>query len=282
MSYRPLALYEPDSDDSSDDEQAGVGGLFGSGAAMGIAGYSLKEETMSLDSDLFEDFTDDEMMPSGMNEAAKYGKGLDVDKDTKDVDEDTDYSVPTLRTKLAVGVDDDEESIGSDDEFVPQTVKNTPKTLTKNDKDFDALIPTASTKGAQGIRTLALGVAPKTQAARLTTTGAGREASVRITEQALAHARASRPPATTPVRPAAPAEAEPATPPPPTGSLKITKHNGLIDSKGVSYTIKKLTPDRKAQLAVYRKQYEGAKEGTEDHKILTMINKRLRITSPKK
>ena len=288
MSYRPLALYEPDSDDSSDDEQAGVGGLFGSGAAMGIAGYSLKEETMSLDSDLFEEFTDDEMIPSGMDEAAKYGKGLDVDKDTKDADEDADYSVPTLNTKLDVGVDDDEESIGSDDDFVPQTVKNTPKTITKNDKDFDALIPTASTKSGRGARTLAMGVAPKAQAGRLTTTGAvaGREASARITQQALAHARASRPqpaPATTPVRPAAAApiaaEAEPATPPSPEGSLKITRLNSLIDSKGAKFPIKNLTPDKKAQLAVYRKQYEGAKEGTEEHKILAMINKRLRIPS---
>ena len=140
MSFNPMVLYDPDSDDSSSD----------GGAAMAIAGIHKYDDDdgLSLHSDLFEEYEDREMMPSGMekSEARKYGKGL-ILSDADSVGDDDAFAAPTMKTRLAVAAHDDEHSIGSDDEFVPQTRKTTRKTITKNDRQFDALIPTSSKPG---------------------------------------------------------------------------------------------------------------------------------------
>ena len=141
-----MVLYDPDTDDSSSD----------GGAAMAIAGnrkyHYDDDDGMSLNSDLFEEYEDKKMMPSGMDttEAKKYGKGL-VLSDADSVGDDNAFTAPTMKTRLAVAAHDDEHSIGSDDEFVPQTRKNTRKTITKNDRQFDSLIPTSSKAGDDGL-----------------------------------------------------------------------------------------------------------------------------------
>jgi hypothetical protein len=157
MSYRVLKLYEPDSDDSSSD---GYDGHYH--ASMGIAndytGRDDDSDKFSLSSDLMEIISDDEEEDpmTNIKDVKKYnrinlrvnaGKRLGIDsQDTSDDDGDhynldKDYSIAH---RIKVSGDIEEHDIGSDDEYVPAAPKNFPKRITRNDKEFDALLPTGS------------------------------------------------------------------------------------------------------------------------------------------
>lgn len=139
-----MTLYDADSDDSSSDD--GYGDLK---ASMSIANQKCGEsdDGWSMDSDLLETISDEEFEPDGMpngkdlHGANKYNKASISLKDAEDVGSDSEFE---MATKLATGLDDGEHSIGSDDEFIPQTVSNTKKQFTRNDKEFDGLVPTSS------------------------------------------------------------------------------------------------------------------------------------------
>lgn len=83
MSFRPLVLYERDSDDSSSE-----GGFSDHHVAMGIANDRDDESTYSLDSDLFTDAGNDEMDGTGLegnfnpqNLRIEAGKRVGIDTD---------------------------------------------------------------------------------------------------------------------------------------------------------------------------------------------------------
>lgn len=158
MSFRPLVLYDPDSDDSSSDGGS-VGGR--NHASMGIANDGKRDndsDRFSLQSGLFEVVSDDEMddpmlrsrhyNPSNLR--VEMGKRVGVDSgDESDGDgehygEDKDFSSPTKNTHLRVSGDIDEHSVGSDDEFHTAHSTNFPKRITRNDKELDDLMPTGN------------------------------------------------------------------------------------------------------------------------------------------
>jgi hypothetical protein len=148
MSYRPLVLYDPDSDSDTDS----LASLHG--APMGVANDMCGDDSdgFSLNSNLMEEVSDDEFddpalrprtyNPLGLRVEAGKRVGYDSD-DSSDGDgdhlgQDRDYSYPS---KQKIFADIDEKSVGSDDEF---TVGNSmPPRITKNDKQFDTLIPTS-------------------------------------------------------------------------------------------------------------------------------------------
>jgi len=148
MSYRPLVLYDPDSDSDTDS----LASLHG--APMGVSNDMCGDDSdgFSLNSNLMEDVSDDEFddpalrprtyNPLGLRVEAGKRVGYDSD-DSSDGDgdhlgQDRDYSYPS---KQKIFADIDEKSVGSDDEF---TVGNSnPPRITKNDKQFDTLIPTS-------------------------------------------------------------------------------------------------------------------------------------------
>jgi hypothetical protein len=159
MSYRPLTLYDPDSDDSSSD-----GGSIGGRphASMGIANDNCRRDNdsdrFSLDSALFEGVDDDEMddpmlrpqhyNPSNlrveMGKRVGVDSGDDSDGDGEHYGRDRDFKTPSARTHLKVSGDIDEHSIGSDDDYMPAVHKTFPKRITRNDAQFDGLVPTGN------------------------------------------------------------------------------------------------------------------------------------------
>lgn len=158
MSYRPLTLYDPDSDDSSSDGGS-VGGR--AHAAMGIANDQCRRDSdsdrFSLNSDLMEIISGDEMddpmlRPNHYNPAnfrVEMGKRVGVDSDDdSDGDgdhygRDKDYGVPS---RMRTSGDIDEHSIGSDDEYQTAHTQNFPKHITRNDAELDAMIPTGNAR----------------------------------------------------------------------------------------------------------------------------------------
>jgi len=156
MSYRPLVLYDPDSDDSSSDGGS-VGGR--AHASMGIANDHCRRDSdsdrFSLDSNLMEIISDDEMDDPAVsskhynpaNFRVEMGKrvGVDSDDDSDGDGEhygrDKDYGVPA---RMRASGDIDEHSIGSDDEYQTAHTQNFPKHITRNDAEFDSMIPTGS------------------------------------------------------------------------------------------------------------------------------------------
>jgi hypothetical protein len=160
MSYRPLTLYYPDDDESSD------GGSIGAPhAPMSVANEACGRrdsgsDRFSIDSNLLEDI-DNEEFDDPMLYAAKYnplglrvekGKRVGVDSDDESDGDgehmgfDRDYG--NVRAgQMRGALNEDEHSIGSDDDYAPANVSNVPKQFSRNDAEFDAMVPTSSSTG---------------------------------------------------------------------------------------------------------------------------------------
>ena len=159
MSYRPLTLYSPDSDDSSSD-----GGSLGNHVAMGIAndrcGRDNDSDRFSIDSNLLEDIDGEEFddpavelknaqFYNPLNFRVTAGKRVGIDSDDESegdgehYGEDRDFSPAK---KIARMGDIDEHSVGSDDEFRTAHSTNFPKRITRNDAEFDSMVPTGNAK----------------------------------------------------------------------------------------------------------------------------------------
>lgn len=161
MSYRPLTLYYPDDDDSSSD-----GGSIGAPhAPMSVAneGCGRRDsgsDRFSIDSNLLEDIDneefDDPMLrppiynPLGLR--VEKGKRVGVDSDDESDGDgehmgfDRDYGNVRAR-QMRGALNEDEHSIGSDDDYAPANVSNVPKQFSRNDAEFDAMVPTSSSTG---------------------------------------------------------------------------------------------------------------------------------------
>lgn len=161
MSYRPLTLYYPEDDDSSSD-----GGSLGAPhAPMSVANEACgrrdsDSDRFSIDSNLLEDIDneefDDPMLrppiynPLGLR--VEKGKRVGVDSDDESDGDgehmgfDRDYGNVRAR-QMRGALNEDEHSIGSDDDYAPANVSNVPKQFSRNDAEFDGMVPTSSSTG---------------------------------------------------------------------------------------------------------------------------------------
>lgn len=158
MSYRPMVLYDPDSDDSSSD---GYGDNHK--ASMNIANMKCgdSDDGFSISSDLLEPIEDEEyddpMLYANrynpLNLRVEAGKRVGIDTDDEsDGDGDhggyhVDKSYGRPSAKDMGDGDMDEHSVGSDDDFMITTI---PTTFTRTEKEFDDNIPTGNNNQTTG------------------------------------------------------------------------------------------------------------------------------------